>query len=762
MPPTLLPTPSAQANHYQESHDDKQLDSRDEQRAVDPRRNSLHTYHAVPPVSSDETNPDEKQQQSLDLSGSRTRLGLLPILPALVSFVVTASAASLLLAWVLTRRITAHSSDEDTFFHSAIVAAEGHQSGVVRFLGQLLGGEQNETADTEATMYGLAMSSVAVHTVSFTTPLVLSVFGYWMASSWIRSQDRRRSEGLPTPTQYGLIVSLLGSPNFLSAYDTISYISRRRRIRPAIPTMLIFSTVAVTIFLFINYALWICDLWFHTTSSTFSHQFLAPVSPETLPPVASKINTTLCPGPAAAVLRPLTNDTPVGAAARYANCLHRVEVTQATESHWGNIAVVNEGNAILSNDSAVSQVAVVDNLAIILPKRMPEDVEQLRFDTFGLGVACTPVTNCARASGMTMNTGLGSLLFCPSFSPPLNLSTTSSLTSSALKAESMVQQFDLSTNEIVYNTTDISKSGYHAGSVINPAGALVVLYWNDVSPVMVNVPSVYDNTSGWYTWNQVRSTRINAFYVASCRITVHDVAMSYSSPSKDKPFSLSLARQPTVSNFNTSSAFLGALDPYFQTILASHLSNVVQPSLNASKDELINALAGNLSVSMLGFTAPLAMRARASEGSVVTQLSVSRYPLAPLSALLALLYGYAFIALALCFGAVLLKSRTLLSRPGTPPDREIDVVHQRLTSVRANIADRFGLRAPRNIEDSISLKDVIFVEGKDTERLGMVLLRGDPEGVEVSNNGTEEGTVKRRIPRYIVDYFEPSRQGDSG
>jgi hypothetical protein len=98
----------------------------------------------------------------LKFVGRQRRLGIIPILPALVSSLIAASAASLLLIWLLSRRVTYHSGDEDALFRSAIIAAEGKQSSATDLLGQVLGAEQNTDGGVDATMYGLAMSSVAV------------------------------------------------------------------------------------------------------------------------------------------------------------------------------------------------------------------------------------------------------------------------------------------------------------------------------------------------------------------------------------------------------------------------------------------------------------------------------------------------------------------------------------------------------------------------------------------------------------------------
>ncbi|KAL0066171.1 hypothetical protein AAF712_006796 [Marasmius tenuissimus] len=295
-------------------------------------------------------------------------------------------------------------------------------------------------------------------------------------------------------------------------------------------------------------------------------------------------------------------------------------------------------------------------------------------------------------------------------------------------------------------------TGYLFESMINPGGALVTLFWNHLDKATykyVNSTASSNTTTGWYVW-----------FDATDFGSEPQFQMSYSSPSKDVPPSLSLTSK-SHADFNTSSAFLGALDPVFQKSLASHISDVLQPSLNTSnvQDYFITALAGNLSTSMLGFTAPLAMRARASEGISVTQLPVSRYLLAPFGALLALLYGYTFISLALCSSAALLKSRNLnfTFGSGNHSQLEIDLVHQRLTSARASIADRFGLRGPKDSDDSITMRNAVFEEEKDTGRLGMGMVREATEEMRGSDGGTEDasdGLVRRKIQQFKVDYIE--------
>jgi hypothetical protein len=115
--------------------------------------------------STDERHPLESKKTAAVVGPSvstPTRVGLVPVLPALISSLLIAGIASLLLGWLLSHRVTDRPAEEDAFFRSAIVAAEGGQENFADSLSQLLGISQQTDSGAEAKMYGLAMSSAAV------------------------------------------------------------------------------------------------------------------------------------------------------------------------------------------------------------------------------------------------------------------------------------------------------------------------------------------------------------------------------------------------------------------------------------------------------------------------------------------------------------------------------------------------------------------------------------------------------------------------
>ncbi|KAJ6466831.1 hypothetical protein C8R45DRAFT_478958 [Mycena sanguinolenta] len=209
----------------------------------------LATLHQVDLDAAEQTR-DEKNSEHLSAPGPAIQFGrprrlrIWIALPLLLSVVATAGIASSLIGWLISRRILSPSlEDENAAFRGALVADEGrhaHSDGT--------------------TLYGLAISTVAVHVVSFTTPVVLGVYSYWLANLWIQNQENGRTAAMPTPVQYGLLVGLCGSFGLSNAYGAATYMMQSRKKRPAVSSVLVSAFGAVVVLLFINYALSCVDI----------------------------------------------------------------------------------------------------------------------------------------------------------------------------------------------------------------------------------------------------------------------------------------------------------------------------------------------------------------------------------------------------------------------------------------------------------------------------------------------------------------------
>ncbi|KAJ7663148.1 hypothetical protein DFH06DRAFT_1189463 [Mycena polygramma] len=703
----------------------------------------------------DADEPDESEQPILGYgmtSDERIRLGpsrrfnLTIAFPALLTSLLAAGAASLLLGWLLSRRVTA---DGDTAFHNALVAAETRQSNSsnVSLFSKLFGADQGENSNegSRTVMYGLAMSSFAAHLVSFTTPFVLSVFAYLLASMWLQDQIHGHIASLPTPTQYGHLVGLCGSFGLASLFDTAKYLSRRRRERVAASTTLITAFFAALVALVMNYALSLSDLWLHTTTTSFSYQFISPMPSSMLPELGFQINTTLCPGPAPFMIQ--YSDT-------WSNCLHFQPFNEAgeTDMEWGSADLINEGAAVVGNISFSSQIQLIGNLSILVPKNLPGGVDNMVFDTFAMEATCSPVTDCLQNTNIPGTDDLHSLA-CMSFTPPFVMDITGAMP--------MLDQFNVSNNALIFESgspgaprtsvgppgNESAAAGYAQGSDLNPAGVLSALYWESDSGINFKenaTPGVYGSAQAPTTFT---------FFVSSCVLDVWDVSISYSAPLNGSSPSFTLASPLIRTNFTTTSALLAALDTAYSATLAAYITTTLEASEQVESDLFHSFLSKNVSHGILGYAAPLTERISSLRGNQVTTGTVSRYPLGPLGMVLALTYGYALLALGVGIAVFTLPSREIIvedgaGRPTPQRIREIDLMHLRLTSARACVADRFdgGNASEPMLEIS---RDSIFKETGPVRRLGGGFVHSE---AELYNDDGESSVVTRRdMRRFKVD-----------
>ncbi|KAJ7192627.1 hypothetical protein GGX14DRAFT_479779 [Mycena pura] len=658
------------------------------------------------------------------------------LLPALMTSLISAGTASALLGWLVSRRVK---SADSNAFQGALVAIEGPPT----IFYQIFGPVHNDGGVT--TMYGLALSSLAVHVVLFTIPFVLGVFAYLLANMWLKGQKCGHVGSLPTPTQYGHLVGLCGSSGIQSVYETAKYLLVGRRKRPAVSTTLAVAFCATSVALLVNYSLSIADLWLHTTTTTFSYGYRTPIPFDLLPAMGSRIDTSLCPGPVPYIL----NGTLTG----YSNCQHFQPNNNSDRNvSWGDAALVNEGAAVLGNSSLSSQIQSIENLASLLPKDLPSGVQNLVFNTFAMEATCKPVSDCQENASY-----LGSpySILCSEFTPPFAVSGENSAP--------MLNQFNSTNNALIFQSDildlpasgvgpidNTSGAGYALGSAINPAGVLVVLYWDggELSPP--------DDLAGWYNHTDSDKVVTYSFYLSSCVLDVWDITLSYSAPSNGSAPSFTIVSSETHSDFNTTSALLAALDTAHSATLASYLTTTLQRSLSVTSEEFSNFLAGNLSQGILAYAAPLTERLNSTSGEALNSVTASRYLLAPLCLVLALTYGYSLLAFGVGITAFTLSSREITchnAQAQNAPQRiqELDLLHLRLTSPRACIADRFHASEPV----LPVLKEDIFKEAQCARRLGAGFLLSDGT-VHCSDGGS--GITLRNVRRFTVDIVEEPKE----
>ncbi|PBK87298.1 hypothetical protein ARMGADRAFT_1168654 [Armillaria gallica] len=621
--------------------------------------------------------------------GGRRRISIAVIVPGILIFIASAGLASSLLVWLQSRRVESHIPREDPYFIHALVAIEGTTAPHSLDDGSL---------ESDTTMYGLAMSALSAQVVAFTVPLLLGLLGYRLASMWILAQEKGRPGSMPTAAQYGLLVTLCGSANLFSAYETMQYLKRGRERRPRAPSILIFAFAILIVAIVLNHLLSAADLWLHTTASTFVHTSMTEIDAESMPATGSKINFTACPGPA------LSYTGYNGSTHYYGSCAYLPT----------NMGMFVEGLAVVRNSSSTSRSVMVDDMAVLVPSTMPDNVDNLTFSSFGLVAHCQPVVDCL------VDSMWRSVFYCPSFNPPYNVSTADMSASGA--GHSHIYLFNLTNNAL-------SDDGYPLDSVLNPYGTLVVLYW---APGDIESIFPADGSPGWYH----SITGAFYWYASTCNITAYNVTLSFSTLNRNNTYAF--ADRPVLSNFNTTSALFAALDPNFQMNLVAYLQSTLRNSLTISTETFNTVLSRNMSYAAMGLASPLFERDVSTSGNAIVMRGASRYPLAPLSAVLAILYTYALLALVITASSVMLSSREIIVKKiGEKEHRvtAIELVQLRLTTALASIAERFSDPARPELLLETSAVDM-FHEHPHAEKLGVVM--ADDKGED------GEGMVRRR------------------
>ncbi|KAK0213699.1 hypothetical protein IW262DRAFT_1441753 [Armillaria fumosa] len=658
---------------------------------------------------------DSSKPQTRVSYGGRKRISIAVVVPGILIFIASAGLASGLLIWLQSRRVESHIFREDPYFLNAVVAIEGARAPHRLDDGSL---------ETDTTMYGLAMSAVSAQLVSLTVPFLLGLLGYRLASMWILAQEKERTESMPTAAQYGLLVKLCGSANLFSAYETMRYLKRGRGQRSRAPTSLIVALAILVLAIVLNHLLSTADLWLHTTASTFLHISMTKIGAESLPAMGTKLNLTACPGPTVD-----TGCTSAGMDVRdcYVNCAR-------VAGQWGDAGMIVEALAVVENSSSTSRSVTVDDVTVLVPNTMPDNIDNLTFSSFGLAAHCQPVVDCS----------IDPQISCPSLNPVYSIS---GVASPIYKMATPVIQF----LNLTSNTWSVGQD-YPLDSVLNPYGALITLYWDEDDD---DTAFPANGTPGWYQI-QTDSDPVDGivsftyWYIGACNMTAYNVSLSYSTLNGGNEYTF--ASQPVLSNFNITSALLAAFDFYYQTNLVTYLKTTLQTSLTLSTETFNTVLSRNMSYATIGLASPLFERDVSTGGNSFLPRSASRYPLAPLSAVLAILYTYAFLALVITASSVMLSSREIIVTKNDEKEHRItaiELVQLRLTNALASIAERFVDPAQPELLLKTSAVDM-FHEHPHAERLGVVMkdYEGDDgEGIVRRTQSFRVEGAERRLTR---------------
>ncbi|KAJ7173638.1 hypothetical protein C8R46DRAFT_118989 [Mycena filopes] len=655
-------------------------------------------------------------------AGPSRRIGFLAILPGLLVVVVSWGLATALLAWLLKKRITDHASNEDRFFHGALVALERVAAPIKNVDG---------TVAAQSKLYGLTISSLSSTVVRATIPVVFGLFAFLVAADWLRAQALGKMTALPTPSQYGMMVQMFSSASVKPLFDYWRFFGNATSTAAPPVAALKKCLTALVLFLIMNYAIMAGDLWLHLRTTSFIHRRSTVLAADGFSsyPLGAAINTTTCPGPSigAADSDGSVNFPPAGSAF---NCQTQVFVAAgggtASTNKWGTGDLLGVAVTTMRGQYTANQVYKIGDFAVISRPNLPSTVDGAVFDTFALKSQCSPA-NCTDVS-----TGPGGGNYhCADFSPAFDYGY-----SGVTPSPNFIQRFNPADKSLL-------NVSYPLTTNINPTGAIAAMNYATLDST---TEGRFGNGSmpGWLSSGGGEGGHVDAF-IAQCTVTVYTVKVQLQNlPSQN----LTLVGEPVLADFNTTSALTPAFETIaisdgtpLQTFLMGFLADAFQYTDVSDEDAFLEAFSGNLSVAALSLASPLVQSLPITAGTFVDSVSASRYEWAPLLFSAAVLYIYGLGTLLLCVFVAFAASPTVIQ--GDKTVKTAPLLHLRLTDPLVVIADRFVDGTGAHVVGAEKSARAIFAAGEDAgvQRLGAghALRRRQTFGVEVfSESGPAE------------------------
>ncbi|KAG8991246.1 hypothetical protein FRB90_001422 [Tulasnella sp. 427] len=512
----------------------------------------------------------------------------------------------------------------------------------------------------EAPLRGLVFSTLAVHAISLTNSFLMAVMAYCIASLWLeasRSATEGRSAAAPdyniTPAQYGLLLSIFGSPGIVSVFNGVKYSFRSKGAQLSkLPSMFIEPLVMAEILLFHNYAIGICDLWLHSvTRSTTATLALAnmEINPDIKFGVA--LNDSLCP---------LGKDDQYGEPLLL-NCLdHAPGWASGEATEW---IMPNSWLVLYNVTTTAFQVITLheDFDTAVVASTIPKSLGPLVPLSYIYNAPTIAVTaNCNVITDSCTRDAKGRVTDCSTANAPyLPLKWNAS----DLEPEPGCE-FDTCTPNRIFAVLKGGQIGSFVNSTFqtfgDPTGnSTPPAFWSESSPgtsemqLRLRQDRVVYQQPG--SWNEPIVDSSDTLF-ATCQTNYSTGTLSFD-PGRDR-YVLSEVKQISPQQ---SFVLLGPLiSQYGTNRLIADLLGPIMADPNSSPSPLIGA---NLARIALGLLGRVMQPANVFSAVSAKQGVLGLYPLTPVLCVVSLLYLYAFFALFVFFALISSTSYTVLAIP---------------------------------------------------------------------------------------------------
>ncbi|KAG8951457.1 hypothetical protein FRC03_012529 [Tulasnella sp. 419] len=187
--------------------------------------------------------------------GTHKSLGAVAWFPLVTILVWSFGMGTLLLAWLLVKRIPPPGGASSNIFDGYLVIDEGNKTGSI----ETLDGQEI----LESRLTGVLIITAISHFSSIAVVPLMALGAFYVAERWL--DDQAQSKVGPTPLQFGLVVTMCSSGTWDSFFATLRYLFRCWKTQsPAAPVKvspLVYMAFVITgIVVALHYSLVVTDL----------------------------------------------------------------------------------------------------------------------------------------------------------------------------------------------------------------------------------------------------------------------------------------------------------------------------------------------------------------------------------------------------------------------------------------------------------------------------------------------------------------------
>ncbi|KAG8928023.1 hypothetical protein FRC01_006578 [Tulasnella sp. 417] len=506
--------------------------------------------------------------------------------------------------------------------------------------------------DSKSHLWALTVSSLTNNLISNTSSVVMTLVAYRIGAEWLRlsaPQSQSRATETPNPTQYGLLVRLMGSSSLTSITETYVYIARSWN-RAKLPRLFRHSVWLASAVWFLSRLLGLADVWLHSESYSF-HNYLSVAAKGEPSMLGVAFNQSICPDFEAKYRnsQSLSTTDP--------SCQLIYEEFAARE-HWG----IDAGLDVMTR--AAEALLVVRLLesgrAIVTPanRRFEYKNQTFTFPTFAAQATCTSINHLCEQDeeGATISCAAAGYPELPyvkgdggEFSKTKRIKNR---IFGVMGGRLLIQDYSKITSTFLTE---------------NPTTLAIQLQWEPTTQAAIDGASHVHSGAGKGAAAEmaIDHSPLPTLY-ATCSLTFLDAFVQWSGRAKTWS-----EVNATVASRELASALW--LPVVWQRITEQVAADIMYTARRRAKEVTMVELGQDIAKLSLGGAAGFYQNAQESDVQDLSVVMVAIYPVVPVMVLLGLLFAYALLVLMLFLSSCWLPDESIVQPLGdSHPGNEIE------------------------------------------------------------------------------------------